>query len=129
MNLISTLSSDEAEQALTASTKAAVQAGVAVTIAIVDAAGAMLALRRMDGAKAYTIDLASRKATTSASLGLGTLVLDTMYKGRTPPAGMMTLPGGVPVLSEGKCAGAIGVSGASPEVDEAVAQAGIAAIA
>ena len=61
MNLIPTLSSDEAEQALTASTKAAVQAGVAVTIAIVDAAGAMLALRRMDGAKAYTIDLASRK--------------------------------------------------------------------
>ena len=128
MYLIPTLSSDEADHALAACTEAARAAGAAVTIAVVDGAGALLALRRMEGAKAYSVDLASRKARTSASLGIGTAVLDAMYKGRTPPADMMTMPGGLPVLSEGKCAGAIGVSGAVGETDEAIARAGLAVL-
>lgn len=128
MNLIPTLTADDAGRALNASLEAARTAGVAVTIAIVDAAGAMLALIRMDGARAYTVDLATRKARTAAAIGVGTAVLATLYAGKTPPADMMTMPGGVPVLSERQTAGAIGVSGATTERDEAIAAAGLAVL-
>jgi glc operon protein GlcG len=129
MNLIPTLTADDASRVLAASLDAARAAGVAVTIAIVDAAGALLAVSRMDGARAYTVDLATRKARTAASVGVGTAVLGAMYAGKTPPVEMMTMPGGVPVLRATQTAGAIGVSGAKVEVDEAIAAAGLAALA
>jgi uncharacterized protein GlcG (DUF336 family) len=51
-----------------------------------------------------------------------------MYKDRPAPAEMMTLPGGVAVVSGGKAAGAIGVSGGTGEVDDAIAQSAAAGI-
>jgi glc operon protein GlcG len=129
MNLIPTLTAADAERALAASLVAARTAGVAVTIVIVDAAGTLLALGRMDGARAYTVDLATRKARTSAAIGVGTTVLAALYAGKSPPSEMMTMPGGVPVLSDKQTAGAIGVSGAATEIDESIAAAGLAAIA
>jgi uncharacterized protein GlcG (DUF336 family) len=42
---------------------------------------------------------------------------------------MMTMPGGIPVLSDKLTAGAIGVSGATTEMDESIAAAGLAALA
>jgi uncharacterized protein GlcG (DUF336 family) len=129
MNLIPILTADDAERALRASLAAARAAGVAVTIAIVDAAGVLLALSRMDGARAYTVDLASRKARTAAAVGVGTAVLAALYKDKPPPAEMMTMPGGIPVLSDKLTAGAIGVSGATTEMDESIAAAGLAALA
>ena len=129
MNLIPTLTADDADRMLAASLAEAANTGVAVTIAIVDAAGALLALGRMDGARAYTVDLATRKARTAAAIGVGTAVLAARYKDKPPPADTMTMPGGVPVLSDNLAAGAIGVSGAASEIDEAVAAAGLAALA
>jgi uncharacterized protein GlcG (DUF336 family) len=129
MNLIPILTADDAERALRASLAAARAAGVAVTIAIVDAAGGLLALSRMDGARAYTVDLASRKARTAAAVGVGTAVLAALYKDKPPPAEMMIMPGGIPVLSDKLTAGAIGVSGATTEMDESIAAAGLAALA
>ena len=38
------------------------------------------------------------------------------------------MPGGVPVLSDRLCAGAIGISGATPEIDVAIAETGLRAI-
>lgn len=128
MNLIPTLTADDAGRMLQASHAAARDADVAVAIAIVDASGALLALSRMDGARGYTADLATRKARTSAAIGVGTAVLAALYKDKAPPAEMMTMPGGVPVLSDRQTAGAIGVSGAATEVDEAIAAAGLAAL-
>ena len=129
MNLIPTLTVDDAERVLDASFAAARAAGVAVTIAIVDGGGTLLALRRMNGARAYTADLATRKARTAAAIGVGTAVLASLYKDKAPPAEMMTLPGGVPVLSDKLTAGAIGISGATTEIDEAIAAAGLAVLA
>ena len=129
MNLIPTLTADDAERALAASLDAARTAGAAVTIAIVDAAGALLALGRMDGARAYTVDLATRKARTAAAVGVGTAVLAALYKDKAAPAEMMTMPGGVPVLSDRQTAGAIGVSGAATDTDEAIAAVGLAVLA
>jgi uncharacterized protein GlcG (DUF336 family) len=128
MNLVPTLTADDAERALAASLAAARGAGVAVTIAIVDAAGALMALSRMDGARAYTVDLATHKARTAAAVGVGTAVLATLYADKTPPAEMMTMPGGVPVLSDKRTAGAIGISGAATDIDEAIAAAALAAL-
>jgi len=122
------LTSEEAAAMLEAALAAAHAAGVAVTIGIVDAAGALLTLVRMDGARAYTVDLATRKARTSAAIGVSTAMLESMYAGKPAPAEMMTLPGGVPVLSDTRCAGAIGISGASSQIDDAIAKAGLAVL-
>ena len=128
MNLIPTLSADEATTMLEAALAAARAAGVAVTVGVVDAGGALLVLIRMDGARAYTVDLATRKARTSAAIGISTAMLETMYAGKPSPAEVMTIPGGIPVLHDTGCAGAIGVSGATTQLDEAIAKAGLAAL-
>jgi glc operon protein GlcG len=104
---------------------AAERAGVRVAIAVVDDGGGLLHFQRLDGAKIHTVDLAHRKARTSAALGLSTTVLEQMAKdGRLQSADVLALGGGVPVMREGQCAGAIGVSGATSEVDESIASAG-----
>jgi uncharacterized protein GlcG (DUF336 family) len=128
MDFFPTLDANDAERALAASLASARSQGVAVTVAVVDAAGAVLALSRMDGARAYTVDLATRKARTAAAIGVGTVVLASLYAGKTPPAEMLTMPGGLPVLADKRAAGAVGISGATTEIDEAIATAGIAAL-
>jgi glc operon protein GlcG len=101
--------------------------GVTVSIAIVDEAGKLLHFVRMDEARAYTADLAIRKAQSSAAVGVPTSILEAFAKER-PMQDVIALRGGIPFLYEGKCAGAIGVSGAKPDIDDAIATAGIAAM-
>jgi uncharacterized protein GlcG (DUF336 family) len=100
---------------------------VTVSIAIVDEAGKLLHFVRMDEARAYTADLAIRKAQSSAAIGVPTSILEALAKER-PMQDVIALRGGIPFLYEGKCAGAIGVSGAKPDIDDAIATAGIAAM-
>ena len=117
----------DAEAMSAACLTAAQAAGAPVTIAVVDEAGGLLTLHRRDGARAYSVDLATRKARTAAAVGVSTSVIAERAKG--PMAGdFLPAPGGLPVLSQGQCAGAVGVSGASPEVDEQIAAAGVAAL-
>jgi glc operon protein GlcG len=99
--------------------------GSAVSIAVVDEAGALLHFRRMDGARAYSVDLAIRKGRTAAAVCVSTRVLEAMFRKR-PMHGqdVLAVAGGLPVMSDGQCAGAIGVSGATAEDDEAIAAAG-----
>jgi glc operon protein GlcG len=75
MNLIPTLTSDDADQAIAAAVAAASAAEIAVTIAIVDASGILLGLKRMEGARGFSVDLATRKARTSAAIGVSTAML------------------------------------------------------
>ncbi|MEP7240864.1 MAG: heme-binding protein [Devosia sp.] len=128
MNLIPTLTADDADHAVATALSAAASAGIAVTIAVVDAAGNLLSLKRMHGARAFSIDLATRKARTAAAVGVGTGMLAQMYKDRPAPADLMILPGGVPALSGGATAGAVGVSGGPPDIDEKIAAAAVAVI-
>jgi glc operon protein GlcG len=115
----------DAEAIAVACRAAAERAGAGVAIAVVDDAGGLLHLMRLDGAKAHAADLAHRKARTAAVLGLSTAILEQMAKeGRLPGTDVLALGGGLPVMREGACAGAIGVSGATSEVDEAIAKAG-----
>jgi len=102
-----------------------------VTIAIVDDAGVLLYLDRMDGATATTAEVATMKAKTSATTRQPSKFWEDRIKDR--PAfmnfpGVLQIQGGLPIMHEGECVGAIGVSGVQSHEDEEIAQAGIAAL-
>jgi uncharacterized protein GlcG (DUF336 family) len=105
----------------------------AVTIAVVDDGGHLLWLQRLDGAAPASAYIGPEKA-RSAALGRRETKIyeDMINQGRTaflsaPLAGM--LEGGVPILIDGHCVGAVGVSGVKSSEDAQIAKAGIAAIA
>jgi glc operon protein GlcG len=98
----------------------------AVTIAVVDDGGHLLALLRLDGCAPIGAYIATEKARTSA-LGRreSKQYEDMINGGRTaflsaPLAG--TLEGGVPVIVDGHVVGAVGVSGVKPDQDSQVAR-------
>ena len=116
----------DAEVIASACRAAAERAGARVAIAVVDDGGGLLHLQRLDGAKAHATDLAHRKARTAAAVGLPTAVLEKMAnEGRLLGTDVLALGGGLPVMRDGQCAGAVGVSGATSEVDEQIAAAGV----
>lgn len=105
----------------------------AVTIAIVDDGGHLLWLQRLDGAAAISAHIAPAKAHTAA-LGRreSKVYEDVINQGRTSflsaPQLQGMLEGGVPILKDGQCLGAVGVSGVKSAEDAQIARAGIAAI-
>lgn len=104
-----------------------------VTIAIVDDGGHLLWLQRLDGAPAVSAHIAPAKAHTSA-LGRreSKVYEDVINQGRTSflsaPAIEGLLEGGVPIMKDGQCIGAVGVSGVKSTEDAQIARAGIAAL-
>jgi glc operon protein GlcG len=115
-----------AKTVLAAALDAAQNLSASVSLAVVDDNGELVAFARMDGARSYTIDLALEKAKAAARLGLSTAVLETL--GRRSPSGNPWSKGGLPILHQGQCAGAIGVSGAPPETDDTIAARAVAAL-
>lgn len=107
--------------------------GWAVTIAIVDAGGHLLWLQRLDGAAPVSAHIAPAKAQTAA-LGRreSKVYEDVINQGRmsflSAPLLQGMLEGGVPILVDGQCLGAVGVSGVKSSEDAQVARAGIAAL-
>jgi glc operon protein GlcG len=104
----------------------------AVSIAVVDDGGALLALERLDGAFPQSAEIASRKAWTAAAVRLPTKTMEDMIAQR--PAlvafpGQLRVQGGLPILVGGECVGAVGVSGVQSHQDEQVAGAGLDAVA
>jgi len=105
----------------------------AVTIAIVDEGGHLLHLQRLDGAPALSSHIAPAKAHTAAlSRKESKVYEDIINNGRTSflsaPDVKGLLEGGVPILKDGFCLGAVGVSGVKSSEDAQIAKAGIAAI-
>ena len=105
----------------------------AVTIAIVDAGGHLLSLQRMDGAAALSAHVAQAKARSAAVGRRDTKGFEDMINGgRTAflsaPFIDGMLEGGLPILHNGQCIGAVGVSGVKAHEDAQVAAAGIAAL-
>jgi glc operon protein GlcG len=105
----------------------------AVSIAIVDDGGHLLWLQRLDGAPPISAHIAPAKAHTAA-LGRreSKVYEDVINGGRTSflsaPDLKGMLEGGVPIVKEGQCLGAVGVSGVKSTEDAQVARAGIAAL-
>jgi len=104
----------------------------AVAIAVVDEGGFLLGFQRMDGAPAISAEVSVGKARTSAMTKRPSKFFEDRVKERPAfagfPAGIL-IQGGVPVLHENECVGAIGVSGVQSHEDEQVAQAGANALA
>lgn len=104
-----------------------------VTIAIVDDGGHLLWLQRLDGAAPISAHIAPAKARTAAMGRRETKVYEDMINGgRTSflsvPEVEGLLEGGVPILVDGHCLGAVGVSGVKSNEDAQICKAGIAAL-
>ena len=107
--------------------------GWAVTIAIVDDGGHLLALQRLDGAPPISAHIAPAKAHTAALGRRESKVYEEVINGGrasflSAPLMQGMLEGGVPVMREGQCIGAVGVSGVKSGEDAQVARAAIAAL-
>src|SRR5204863_2786421 len=109
------------------------EAGVAVSVAIVDAGGHLLLLERMEGGRFHTVHSATTKAVCAASnkratgsKGAQGQALDVAHAlGLALAAGperWTAMEGGAPILAGGECIGGIGVAGGNWEFDERVAQ-------
>ncbi|MBS7350603.1 MAG: heme-binding protein [Comamonas sp.] len=104
-----------------------------VTIAIVDAGGHLLWLQRMDGAAPLSSHIAPAKAHAAALGRRDTKGYEDMINnGRTSFLSAPTieglLEGGLAIIHQGQCIGAVGVSGVKSNEDAQIAQAGIAAL-
>src|ERR1700722_10975226 len=117
-----------------AAEKKAAAMGVPECIAVVDAAGALLAFSRMDGARPGSIEVAITKARSAARRRRPTADEaggDVVASIRLALAAQMQVTGiggGLPVTVDGQIAGAIGVSSGTSDEDVTVAQAGIDAL-
>jgi glc operon protein GlcG len=105
----------------------------AVTIAIVDDGGHLLWLQRLDGAAPISALIAPAKARTSALGRRESRIYEEMINGGrsaflSAPALDGMLEGGVPVMIDGHCIGAVGVSGVKASEDAQIARAGVAAL-
>lgn len=112
--------------------KTAQQHNAASAIAVVDAAGDLLAFQRMDSVRPASAALAIAKARTAARLRRPTAeVEDNINNGRTAfvTAGIAALRGGAPVRVGGQVVGAVGVAGLSKDTDTAIAKAAAASLA
>ena len=105
----------------------------AVSISIVDDGCHVLWLQRLDGAAPISAQIAPAKARTSA-LGRreSKMYEDVINGGRfsflSAPTLEGMLEGGVPIMKDGQCLGAVGVSGVKSAEDVQIARAGLAAI-
>jgi uncharacterized protein GlcG (DUF336 family) len=105
----------------------------AVSIAVVDDGGHLLALQRLDGAAPISAYICQEKARTAALGRRESRIYEEMINaGRqsflSAPKLRGMLEGGVPIIVDGQCVGAVGVSGVKSTEDAQIARAGIAAL-
>lgn len=105
----------------------------AVSICIVDDGGHMLSFQRLDGAAPVSAHIAPGKALTAAMGRRESKAYEDMINGGrvsflSAPGLDAMLEGGVPIIKDGQCLGAVGVSGVKSTEDAQIAKAGIAAI-
>jgi uncharacterized protein GlcG (DUF336 family) len=127
------LSQEDTRRIAAAAEGEAAANGWAVTIAIVDDGGHLLWLQRLDGAAPMSAHIAPAKARTAALGRKESRVYEEMVnQGRTSflsaPGIDGMLEGGVPIIVDGHCLGAVGVSGVKSSEDARVASVGIAAL-
>lgn len=104
-----------------------------VAIAIVDEGGHLLHFVRLDGTPAISAHVAPAKAQSAALGRRESKVYEDMINGGrysflSAPLIHGMLEGGVPIMKDGQCLGAVGVSGVKSGEDAQVARAGIAAL-
>lgn len=131
------LSCEQAEHALRIAKEKAIELNRGpVGIAVVDARGDLICCVRMDGARWYTADVARSKAFASSTWGKTTKDLQASIADNPVVRTVISLgndfitpaEGAVPIIKDNVILGAIGASGADPEADEIISQAGVDAI-
>ena len=124
---------DDARRIAAAAEAEALKNQWAVTIAVVDDGGHLLWLQRLDGVAPISAQIAPAKARTAALGRRDSRIYEEMING--PRTAFLSAPGlegmlegGVPVMVQGHCVGAVGVSGVKSSEDAQIARAGIAAL-
>ncbi|MBS0398074.1 MAG: heme-binding protein [Proteobacteria bacterium] len=131
----STISLSSAQAAIDAGVSAATTLGVPMSMVIVDLAGLPKAFARMDGASILSYEVAYKKAWTAAVTGAPTAGVHQFIS--SDAGALISMPhvgnfsvvaGGLPLRADECCVGAVGVSGATAELDLKVAEAMVAAL-
>jgi len=127
------LGADDVARMLAAAEAEALRHHWAVTIAVCDDGGHLLALKRLDGVAPISAYIAPEKARTAAIGRRDSGVYEKMInEGRvsflSAPVLAGMLEGGIPIVVEGQVVGAVGVSGVKSTEDAQIARAGIAAL-
>jgi len=115
------------------------QAGIAISVAVADSGGHLIALERMDGGRFHSLHSATTKAVCAASNkrptsshGAQGQTLDLAHAlGLALAAGperWTAMEGGCPVIVEGECIGGVGVSGGDWATDERIAREAVESI-
>jgi glc operon protein GlcG len=102
-----------------------------VAVWVLDDSGTPTAFARMEGAAVLAVETAQEKAKTALRIGHPSGDLGAgLDKGELQLLGLHLFPmkGGLPLLADGRVAGAIGVGGAESAEDEQCAQAGVDAL-
>ena len=111
----------------------ALRRGATVVIAVVDDAGHLLVLHRLDDTQVASVEVGIAKARTAAIFRRPSKVFeDQVRNGRISALalpGAAALQGGIPIVHRGRVVGAIGVSGNTPQEDEDIAKVGAAVVA
>lgn len=127
----SPLTAEAARKMAAVAERAAIAQGYAIVISIVDNHGNLKHFHRMDGTSSGSIEVSQLKASTSARFPIASSKLAERSAGlvANPYAslpGFTLLGGGLPIMdSNGRHIGGIGISGATPELDEQFAQAAL----
>jgi len=126
------LSLDDVKKIAAGAEAEAVKNNWAVTIAVVDDGGHLLWLQRLDGAAPVSSWIGPQKAVTAAIGRRESAIYEKMVnEGRFSFLGVdpvTPLEGGLPIMVDGVCVGAVGVSGVKSSEDVQIAKAGIAAL-
>lgn len=120
-----------AEKVVAAAELEANKRNATVVIAVVDDGGYPMIVKRLDDTQVASVDVGIGKARTAAIFRRPSRDFEEQIKnGRVASLvlpGATPLQGGLPLIHEGKTIGAIGVSGNTPQEDEAIAKAGVLA--
>ena len=120
---------ETAEQMLQASYAKAAELGVAISVAVVDMAGALVTSGSMDGADAESVETAVNKAYTAVVFQKPTHQLGRNAAQNAPAdadqARLVTVEGGAPILVGPSLLGAVAVSGGAPDQDQTCVQAAL----
>ncbi len=126
------LSLAAAKKAAAAAAAEAAKRKATVVIAVVDDGGYLLYLERLDNTQVASVDVALGKGRTAAIFRRPSKDFeDQVRNGRIAALalpGATALQGGLPIVVNGVVVGAVGVSGNTPQEDEDIARAGVAAV-
>ncbi|MFE9686722.1 heme-binding protein [Streptomyces sp. NPDC006285] len=133
------ISLDAAEEIIEAARKRAQAIGKAVSVAVVDAGGFVVAIRRPDGARPLTPDIARAKAYTAAVMQRPGRMLKKWQESQPvffsqlsqlPGAAMpiMATDGSVTIKKDGEIIGGLGIAGGTADEDQVIADEVLASL-